>query len=184
MVGRLDGPAPVPLNDPPFDVIEAPGELVDRPTQGPLRVDAGVARQVPEREEHVPEFLLDGGGIAAIEGPIELPELLVHLRARAPRVRPIETHARDLLAYPLRPGQRRQAAGNAAEHAAVFEQFAQTGLGGDLEMDVDTRNERLEQMTEAETGRLEALDERFLALPNIDDHLTRYLRDRPGEFFV
>src|SRR5512132_2788181 len=78
---RLDGPAPVPLDDPPLDMLEAPGELVDRPAQRPLRVDAGVARQVSEREEHVAELLLDRGGIAAIEGPIELSDLLVHLRA-------------------------------------------------------------------------------------------------------
>lgn len=71
----------------------------------------------------------------------------------------------------------------AHEHAAVFARFAETALGGDLDMDVDTRNQRLEAMNDQEEVALQALDDGFFELPPIDAILTDYVDLHPAEFF-
>jgi hypothetical protein len=71
----------------------------------------------------------------------------------------------------------------ATAHAAVFREFVEIGLGGDLTLDVDARNARLEAMAEAEAEGLEKLDETFYALPSIDAYLATYVDRNPGEFF-
>ena len=71
----------------------------------------------------------------------------------------------------------------ADEHAAVLEEFARVGLGGDLTMSWDARNARLEAMSDEEAEVFEALDDRFFALPEIESFLTPYVERRPEEFF-
>jgi hypothetical protein len=71
----------------------------------------------------------------------------------------------------------------ATPHAAIFREFAEIGLGGDLTLDSDARNARLEAMSDAEAAALEMLDEPFFALPSIDEYLASYVDRYAGEFF-
>jgi hypothetical protein len=71
----------------------------------------------------------------------------------------------------------------ATAHAAVFREFVEIGLGGDLTLDLNARNARLEAMSDAEAEALEKLDETFYALPSIDAYLDTYVDRNPGEFF-
>lgn len=68
-------------------------------------------------------------------------------------------------------------------HAAILEEFARVGLGGDLGMSGDAREARLEAMSDEEEAALEALDDRFFDLPEIESFLTPYTERRPAEFF-
>ena len=68
-------------------------------------------------------------------------------------------------------------------HAAVLERFAAIGLGGDLTLSREAREARLEEMSDEEAERLEALDEEFYGLASIDDALGAYLEAHPEEFF-
>ena len=72
----------------------------------------------------------------------------------------------------------------AEAHADVFERFASLALDGDLTMDRETREARLEEMGDQATAALEALDEEFYALPSIDRLLAAYVDEHPREFFT
>lgn len=95
------GEAAMFLVHPTFDVCETTLELPHRGTQRGLGVDAVVTRHVDERVEGVTELRLDLGRISADHRAVELRELLVDLRARPSRVRPVEPDPAHLLADPL-----------------------------------------------------------------------------------
>lgn len=71
----------------------------------------------------------------------------------------------------------------ATQHAAAFRRFVEIGLNGDANMDWDAREARLEDMTDAEADRLEALSDEFYELPEIDEALEAYVDQHPEDFF-
>jgi hypothetical protein len=59
----------------------------------------------------------------------------------------------------------------------------QVGLTGDLTMDHTAREQRLAAMDDADEKTLEELGDQFYALRLIDDFLSAYVNQNPGEFF-
>ena len=89
------------------------------PRSAPSASTLQVARQVDQGEEHVAHLLLDLRLVPGRDGRVELAHLLGDLGPRARGVLPVEADARHLLADALRARERRHAAGNAGEDAAL-----------------------------------------------------------------
>src|SRR6266567_7449251 len=87
---RRRRPAAVSLFHTRLDVFEAPLELGNRATKGALGIDVDVAREVDEREQHIAELTLDSSLVPLGDRPVELAQLLGHLRAGTARIGPIE----------------------------------------------------------------------------------------------
>ena len=87
--------------------------------QGLFRVQLQVAGQVDESEQHIAEFILDGGPLAAGHGLIQFRQFMVHLAAYRGCFRPVEAYLGGFLLDFSCPLQGRQAGGDAIQGAVM-----------------------------------------------------------------
>ena len=77
----------------PFDIAETALELGVGAAKRKFRIDAGMPRQIDQREHEIAGFVSQFAGIAAIEGGFDLVGFLANFVQHRARIVPVEADA-------------------------------------------------------------------------------------------
>ena len=102
-----------------LNCVEPPGEFLIRMAQTGFRIQAELARQIGQHEQHIPDLIRQPDWIGPRQFSPQFAHFLIQLRQHGLRIRPIEPNPGGARRQLMRPAERRQTQGNSRQRAML-----------------------------------------------------------------